>query len=222
MTEEPQLDLNKRRAVTALGAEARLVHLRVLDQFAETGRPPSRADLERVARDRGIDPAPALAELSERDVVAFDPSGEIRAAYPFSPTPTGHLVGWPGGPTVHAMCAVDALGISAMLGHPVTITTTEPDTGHAIAVDVDADRARWTPDTAVVFAGHTGGTCCPSVDRTCGHINFFTSHRAARDWAARHPDVAGSVLDQHQALAAGIAEFGALLHPDRPSDGRST
>jgi hypothetical protein len=56
-----------------------------------------------------------LAELAASDVIAFDDGGRIRAAYPFSPVPTLIRVRWPGGPTVHAMCAIDALGLSAML-----------------------------------------------------------------------------------------------------------
>jgi hypothetical protein len=98
-----------------------------------------------------------------------------------------------------------------MLGRPVTISTTEPTTGEPITVQVDGDRAQWTPDTAVVYAAATGDACCPSADRTCGYINFFTSAEAAHAWAGRHPDVAGVVLDQAEALRYGIAEFGTLM-----------
>jgi hypothetical protein len=78
----------------------------------------------------------------------------------------------------------------------------------------------------VVFAGHTATSdssaiaCCPSVDRTCGHINFFTTPDAARDWAARNPEVTGVVLDQDKALTCGVAEFGDLMqHPTRRPSG---
>ena len=59
----------------------------MLAAFAQTGRAPMRGDLERIARAGGADPAAALAELAERDVIVFDQAGEIRAAYPFSPSP---------------------------------------------------------------------------------------------------------------------------------------
>lgn len=211
MTELPDLQLNKNSAAAQLTPPARRLQLAVLTSFAETGRPPARTDLLRLADDLGTDPAAALAELADRDVVAFDDHGEIRAAYPFSPTPTAIRVTWGGGPTTYAMCAVDALGMSAMLGRPVTITATEPDGDRAVTVEVDGDQAAWTPDTAVVFAGTTSDACRPSVDRTCGTINFFTSHEAAHQWAHHHPDVTGSLLDQPEALACGITEFGALL-----------
>src|SRR5947207_274304 len=85
------------------------------------------------------------------------------------------------------MCAIDALGISAMLGRPVTITAADPGTGRIITVHADRDRTRGNPPRTVVFAGTTGGDCCHAADRTCGYINFFTSARAARTWAHANP-----------------------------------
>src|SRR6266516_1292063 len=116
-------------------------------------------------------------------LAAFAQTGEIRAAYPFSPSPTPIRVSGEGGPVTYAMCAIDALGISAMLGRPVTITAAEPGTGRVITVHADGDHARWDPQGAVVFAGTTGDNCCHAADRTCGYINFFTTARAARTWA---------------------------------------
>lgn len=199
-----ELNLKKAAAAGALSPAARAAHRWILRTFAETGRAPARADLDRTVRDH-------VSELVELDVLAVDEHGEIRAAYPFSPIPTRHRVTWDDGPAGYALCAIDALGMSAMLGVPVTITSTEPSTGRTVVVRVDGDTACWEPTTTVVFAGRTGVDCCPSVDSTCGHINFFTTPAAAHDWATRNPGVTGTVLDQDQALAAGIGEFGALL-----------
>jgi hypothetical protein len=113
--------------------------------------------------------------------------GEIRSAYPFSPVPTRHRVMWKGGTGAYAMCAIDALGMSAMLGVPVTISSSEPGTEWTVTVEVDHGTARWRPDSSVVFAGNTGDARCPSVDRTCDHINFFTTADAASTWAADNP-----------------------------------
>jgi hypothetical protein len=203
------------RSAVALTPPARHVHLAVLAAFAETGRAPLRAELERIAGGQGADPGAVLAELTGRDMLAFDGSGEIRAAYPFSPSPTPIQVAWEGGPCAYAMCAIDALGISAMLDRPVAITAREPDSGHLVTVEVDRDRARWRPRRAVVFSGAAGDAdlaCCASADRCCGYINFFTSARAAREWAGHHPEVTGTTLGQAQALRHGIAEFGTLMH----------
>src|SRR5262249_278136 len=73
------------------------------------------------------------------------------------------------------------------------------------------DQACWTPPRTVVFAGTTGGDCPHAADRTCGHINFFTSAQAARTWAHANPTVTGMVLRQAQAMRRGVAEFGAFM-----------
>ena len=216
MTQSAGPDLNKGGCAATLTGPARQVHLAVLAAFAQAGQAPGRVELERIARAGGADPAAVLAELAERDVLAFGQAGEIRAAYPFSPSPTPIQVSWERGPVTHAMCAIDALGISAMLGRPVTITATEPGTGRVITVHADRDRARWDPPGAVVFAGATGGDCCHAADRTCGYINFFTSARAARTWARANPAVTGTVLRRAQALRRGVAEFGTFM---RTGDG---
>jgi hypothetical protein len=187
------------------------VHLAVLAAFIATGQPPPPSELDRLARAYGADPGAVLAELAASDVLALTADGDIRAAYPFSPAPTPIVVGWAGGPQAYAMCAIDALGMSAMLGRPVTITAAEPGTGRAVTVAVDRDRARWMPRSAVVFAGTTGEPGCPAADRNCGYINFFTTARAARAWARRHPEVTGTLMRRDGALHCGITEFGALL-----------
>jgi hypothetical protein len=208
---DPVPDLAVRAA--RLSGPARGVHQAVLAAFAATGQPPPAAGLDRLIRAAGGDPHRVRAELTEADLLAFTAHGEIRAAYPFSPAPTPIRVRWDGGPDVHAMCAIDALGMSAMLGRPVAITASEPGTGRAITVTVDAGQARWAPRSAVVFAGDAGDPGCPSVDRCCGYISFFTTGRAARGWARRHPEITGTVLRRDGALRTGIETFGALLQP---------
>jgi hypothetical protein len=222
MTQTAGPDLNKGCCAAALTRPARQVHLAVLAAFAQTGRSPMRGELERIARAGGADPAAVLAELAGRDVIAFGHAGEIRAAYPFSPFPTPIRVSWEGGPVTYAMCAIDALGISAMIGRPVTITAAEPGTGRVITVHADHDYARWDPPGAVVFDGATGGDS-KAVDRTCGYINFFTTARAARTWARANPAVTGTVLGQARAVSKGVAEFGAFMQAgDAPAGSDQT
>jgi hypothetical protein len=210
MTQAAGPDLDKGGSAAALTPQARQCTVRCWPPSLRPARRTRRDVLERLA----LAAAPTrqvLAELADRDVIAFDARGEIRAAYPFSPVPTPIQVRWAGGPVTYAMCAIDALGISAMLGRPVTITAAEPGTGRLITVEADGGRARWKPARAVVFAGGTGDDCCPSVDRTCSYINFFTSTRAARKWAGNNPGISGRVLRQAWALGQGVAEFGPLL-----------
>jgi Alkylmercury lyase len=210
MTQKTGPEPGKCRA-GGLSGPARQVHQAVLAAFARTGQPPVRSELERIARGHGADPDAVLAELAEADVIAFAADGEIRAAYPFSPVRTPIRVSWADGPAAYAMCAIDALGMSAMLGRPVTVTAAEPGTGRVITVHADGRQARWHPRTAVVFAGSAGDTCRPSADRACGYINFFATAGNARSWARDHPEVTGTLLTRKGALGIGIAEFGTLL-----------
>jgi hypothetical protein len=199
---------------TRLTAATRTLHQVILRGFADTGRPPSPAELDRTAHTLGVDAVAAMAELVAGDAVVLDHDGAILAAYPFSATPTLHRVAVRGGPTVDAMCAVDALGMSAMLARPVTITACEPDTDRQvlITVRVDGEQATFAPATTVVHAGTTGDWCCgPAAQQRCGTINFFTTPETAGAWAARHPEVTGQILDQQQALAWGVREFAGLL-----------
>jgi Alkylmercury lyase len=209
---------------------ARAVHRAVLHAFATTGAPPGRAAITRAASN--ADPGGLLVELHEQDVIRLDPAGAIWAAYPFSARPTPHLVDIDGGPTVYAMCAIDALGMSAMLDRPITIHSTEPDTGQPITVTVHHGRATWSPNTtvAVVGATRTNQECRPPDGRTpadidpaatigsaadigCGVMNFFTDHANAARWLSAHPGVTGEVLAGKRALRLGIVLFGHLLDP---------
>lgn len=201
--------------VVRLPAATRRLHREILSAFAASGHAPAPADLAQAAHLADADVANALAELAGLDIIALSTKGELRAAYPFSPAPTRHQVRIDAGPQVYAMCAIDALGVSAMTGRRVTITSEDPETGSAISVAVDGSHATWDPDTAVVFAGaRADQQDVPSVDRTCGTINFFATASAAQRWAAQHPAITGRVLGLDQALAAGIAEFGQLMKPE--------
>jgi hypothetical protein len=208
--------LDKCECASRLSRASRLVHQAILRAFARTGQAPSRADLNEVASAAGVELAAALAELDRADLIVRDPHGEFLAAYPFSAAPTPHRLTLGSGVGVYAMCAIDALGVSAMLGRPVTVTSAEPDTGRPVTVQVDGDQATWEPPTAVVLAAATDDCCAPSAQRTCGYINFFTTDAAALAWAGGYPELSWALLDQPQALATAIAEFGPLLRDPEP------
>nr|WP_277608121.1 organomercurial lyase [Streptomyces boncukensis] len=141
--------------------------------------------------------------------------GSIRAAYPFSGPPTAHRVAVAGRGSPYAMCAIDALGVSAMLGGvPVSVSAHEPGTRRSVSVRVAGRTARWRPATAAVLLGAvTGGSCRAYCESVCSYVNFFTRPAAAREWAAAHPRVDGPVVDGGQALDLAVACFGDVLRP---------
>jgi hypothetical protein len=209
--------------IRVLGPAAHGVHRVILRAFATTGR---AADAVTLAGSvpAGHELGVLLGELHDRDVVRLDEHGGIRAAYPFSAIPTAHTVVIAGGPTVFAMCAIDALGIADMLGRAVTITSTDPGSGEPIRVSVADGQAVWEPDTAVVFDGvdtssegdgrppsDSGECTVAAADRCCGVMNFFTSTASADAWLTAHPQVSGVILTKDQALREGVDIFGHLL-----------
>ena len=126
--------------------------------------------------------------------------------------PTRHRVQISGEAAVFAMCAIDALGVSAMAGLPVVIESADPSTDEPVTVHVDGATSTWNPVTAVVYVGRTGGQCTgPSASVCCGYMNFFATGAAATAWAAAHPEITGGILGQARALQVGIGIFGQLL-----------
>jgi hypothetical protein len=188
----------------------RAVQQAVLRSFAETGAPPVGGDLARAAAPSGQEAAEILAELHAQDFLQLDAAGHISAAYPFSGVPTAHKVRLPGGTWAYSMCAIDALGIPAMLGSDADITSTDPVTGAEISVSFRDGTATWRPESAVVLLAFSqcGG---PAAEVCCTTLNFFTSSASAESWAAAHPDTPGQILSHAEAEALGREVFGCLL-----------
>jgi Alkylmercury lyase len=188
----------------------RAVHQAVLRSFVHAGAAPDLPSLAQHAAPFEV--SQVLPELADGDFLCLDQAGQITAAYPFSAVPTRHRIRITGEATVFAMCAIDALGISAMTGLPVVIESADPSTGAPVTVHVDQATSSWDPATAVVYAGRTEGQCAgPSASVCCGYMNFFATRAAASAWAASHPDITGGILSQARALHVGIGIFGQLL-----------
>jgi alkylmercury lyase-like protein len=97
----------------ALSAPARRALGEILDRFVAEGAPIEIATL----RHGG-----AVEELDERDLIYLS-DGRVVAAYPWSGTPTPFVTILADGRERWACCAIDALGVPAMLGQPVTVRT---------------------------------------------------------------------------------------------------
>ena len=206
-----------RRRATPMSAEQRAIHQEVLRWCARAGAAPTIDDLRRSTGRTAHELRQLLLELHEIDAIRLDAQGRVAVAYPFSTTPTRHRVRIGDRVDVYAMCAIDALGMPAMLDEDAVIDTSDPHTGDRITVAVAGGRTVWSPDTAVAFIGATAGGG-PSADCCCDYVNLFTNAQSASAWAAVHPDTPGEVLDQREAEQLGVRLFGELL---APSDARS-
>lgn len=188
----------------------RAVHQAILRSFAATGHAPEPESLDAAAAP--FSAAAALAELAAGDFLCLDRAGRITAAYPFSAAATGHKVQVAGGGRAYAMCAIDALGIAAMLDASVLISSADPVTAEPIKVTVDGSVSDWRPATAVVFVGRIADQCAgPSAAICCSYINFFATASGAAAWAGAHPGIDGGILSQARALQVSEQIFGQLL-----------
>ncbi|MFC9543047.1 alkylmercury lyase family protein [Streptomyces sp. NPDC056956] len=200
-----------RRAPDERGLRA--VHQAVLRHFAATGRAPEPADLTAAATAAGRTAVDVLAELDREDFLTLDGGGRIRAAYPFSSVPTRHRLRLANGVEAWAMCAIDALGVSAMLGRDVLVSSSDPIDGRPITVTFTDGTARWEPADTVVFVGQRSQPG-PAATVCCDALNFFADSSTTGTWARRHPEVHGRITGQAEAISIAIQTFGPLLAQD--------
>jgi len=215
----PAGDLLARR--NALPAPLQALHRRVLLTLARTGQPPTDTELGAWASELHLELDTALGAFAAAELVFLDSTGgRISGGVPFAATPTAHQVRIAGGPVVSANCAVDALGIGAMLERDTDVRSTDPHTGEAITAISRAGQWSWQPTGAVVFVGSTtdgpaqGGRL---TDSCCPVINFFTTIDNAHTYQQEH-NLTGVVLALPDAAAAGALVFGDLLHEPHPAE----
>ena len=193
-----------------LDAAERDLYRWILRSFASGGSP-SRQDIAHAARSLNVEVQTALKRMVDDDLIQCSASGDIDCAYPFSATPTTHVVTLDDGVRLYAMCAVDALGIPVMLGHACLIETADPVDGIAISLRVAASgRAQSEPDGAVVLCAVADGSG-PLSSLCCPLVNTFLSSASAERFLASRPGLSGPILSIAEAVECGAAVFGGVL-----------
>jgi len=195
--------------------EAR-VHRAVLSAFAETGAAPTAARIAaatELAREVVDD---CLASLAERDVLVRDDGGNTVGAYPFSARPRGHRVRLDGR-AVEALCAIDALGIGAMLGVDSTIASACAHCGapiHIATRDGGRTLKARAPATTLVWFG-TGYVDACAANSACRTMAFLCHDTDLDAWRATSK-AAGFRLSLTEALELARAMFTPFLAPETP------
>jgi len=195
-----------------LEADADLVWRTILRLYAELGHAPTRTDVVTASRIAAGDIETLLNTLRSHDLIDLDLAGEVKLAYPFTQTSTGHRIHI-GGNTLNALCAIDALGVAAMLQMDIPISSSCHQCGEAVQV-VTAEKGKalksLMPVNAVVwydfaYDGSAATSCCPA-------ITFFCSDEHRRRWLqAQAPPRTGVDLAMNEALQVGQAIFGPVL-----------
>ena len=193
-----------------LAPETRALHRRVLQAFLDTGAAPTVGWLHAQGTHLGFDPEAALRELAEEDMVHLE-NGSVVVAYPFSGVPANDSVQLEDGPLLHAMCAIDALGIPLMTGRDGVIYSTDPRTGQVIRIRRNGTDWEWSPASTVVVAGFARA-CSTAAEACCPHVAFYASTEGADAYLGAHPELSGAVLDHAEALETADLAFGSLLY----------
>ena len=114
----------------SIGPAARAALRDILARFAAAGGP---VDLAHLAHS-----PEAVAELDARDL-AYVQDGRVILAYPWSGTPTAFAMHLSAGRERWACCAIDALGIAAMLGEAVQVRSSCHHCDEPLTLDVTPD-----------------------------------------------------------------------------------
>ena len=204
----PRSRCGTQRTARLTGAEQALYRW-IIERFA-LAAPPTAAQLAEQAQMLALDTDTALAALAREDLVHTDDDRAVTVAYPFSLRTRGHEVTIDGR-IVQAMCAIDALGIAAMLDQPIEVRSHDPISGSEIRVHANPDAVTsWQPEAAVVLAGSSS---CegPSYCGCCDVLNFFESTGTAHRYLNENAGVTGMPISIAEASAAGRAVFGQVL-----------
>jgi alkylmercury lyase len=154
--------------------------------------------------------------MEEVDLIQRLPDGTIWCAYPFSTQPTGHTVEVEGGgPPVHAMCAIDALGIPFMLHRTGVVRSADPTSGRDLVIRIDqGGNVRSEPADPVALVART--ECVgPLASSCCPLINLFGSRQLAEHFLHGRPDLSGAVLSLADAVAVARAVFEGVLNQEQ-------
>jgi len=209
--------LGWRASLANLDQREETVRRYILSQYPLLGRAPNHQEIAAAFRLNGPAEVRAILErLHERDLLYLDPdSREVRLAYPFSTSPTKHLVrfqDWAEAQPLYAPCAVDALGIPFMIDRDVSIESSCAYCAMPVAIKVRNRRIEvYVPVETVVWVGtayseHAATSICPTLD-------FFCSPTHVAAWRETRPEERGHELSLGEALYLAKGIFQDLLNP---------
>jgi mercuric reductase len=201
-----------------------MVHRSILKSLAETGKPPTQAEIAAMLGSRQS-ALHALTVLASNDLVILtspvtrdektkqlrvDERVEVVGAYPITTESTPHRVILCGH-TVNAMCAVDALVISPMFGHQTWIESRCDATGAPIRIfqhGVQILEASPSPEIRVGIRWQATEGC--AAHTLCAEMVYLKDEQVAEAWRKAHgPSV--DLLTLPEAIELGIAFFLPLL-----------
>lgn len=186
-------------------SDHRAVHHAILNGYLQTGHAPRRADLAGIT---GTDIGAVLEDLRERDLIVLR-DGEVEIAYPFTSRNSPHGVEI-GTRKIKCVCAIDALGVGAMIDSAALAFSRCPECDAEIDIRIGKGGLSIEavqPKGAVVWAGVSATQGC-AADTQCRSMLLFCSDAHLQAWRKKNaPGGEGFRLTPDQALQAGAAVF---------------
>jgi len=190
-------------------AEEDAVRSSIIRHFANAGSGPSLSELQAATRIPEHALKDLLRQLRDRDLVVTADE-RIVGAYPLTDRRTEHEVRI-AGKTVRAMCAVDALGVGAMLDEDIEISSSCRQCGAPVTVttqDSGTALAGFAPAEALVWSGVRTGAGC-AADTLCTVIAFFCCEAHLDVWRGENGhNIEGYRLSLDEAHQVACAMFG--------------
>jgi alkylmercury lyase len=173
-----------------LAATQDLAWRRTLELFCALGRPPLVAEIGRDLRLDEEETRGLIRELEERDLVGLDETAPaIGYAYPLTARKTEHRVRV-AAHLLHALCAVDALGVGAIYGTDVLVesscrrcrTAVRVCTGKQGTAIADARPSAVMVWYDLAYDRKAATSCCPAIAFFCGaeHLRMWRADEGAR------------------------------------------
>ncbi|HVH84446.1 MAG TPA: alkylmercury lyase family protein [Steroidobacteraceae bacterium] len=196
-----------------LTASQDLVWRTTLELFARLGRPPQTVEIALEAKLAEAAVRQLVCELRSHDLLGLDDNAAaIGYIYPLTARRTEHRITL-NRHALHALCAVDALGVGAMYRADVVIESSCRSCGADITVRTAQDGtalAAAQPAGVMVwydlaYDRSAAASCCPS-------IAFFCGAQHLRQWRdAQGAKRVGTPLTLDEAFEVGRALFGPVL-----------
>jgi hypothetical protein len=177
----------------------------IFKQWIELGRAPTPAEfaqrmkLTQPEADELLDQMQACGESVENGILRAPTSELIAIAWPLANIPTGIIVTVDGGKPVFGRCAIDALGVSEMMGRKTTVVeAVARDNGTPLRVVVSGQQIVSAEPAGIVIVKGRG----------CDKMSFFSSKEAGEKWQQEH-DGEGTLFTLANAVKHGADIFGS-------------
>ena len=120
-----------------LTADENALRPALLECLVDAGAPVTSAEAGAALGWSPARTAAAAAGIAAKKMVVLDADERVQFAYPVSTVATSHKVTLADGRTLHAMCAIDALGCCFTFGQPITVEASCHVCGAPLRVQVD-------------------------------------------------------------------------------------